>query len=104
MRYQKANEELINKIVNMYKSGMKRAEIQRELDLSYSFVYNIIEDYKMDHPEEKEESEKKLTYAKKHVPKMERLIINGKRYIDVTDTIMALNENLPTEINYEDIE
>ena len=101
MRYQKANEELINKIVNMYKSGMKRAEIQRELDLSYSFVYNIIEDYKMDHPEE---IEKELTYAEKRVPKIERLVINGKRYLDVTDTIMALNENLPTEINYEDIE
>ena len=101
MRYQKADAELKNKVVDMYKSGMKRTEISKELKLSYSFVFEVINDYKAEHPEE---IEKELTYAEKRVPKIERLAINGKRYLDVTDTIMALNENLPTEINYEDIE
>lgn len=101
MRYQKADAELKNKVVDMYKSGMKRTEISKELKLSYSFVFEVINDYKAEHPEE---IEKELTYAEKRVPKIERLVINGKRYLDVTDTIMALNENLPTEINYEDIE
>lgn len=101
MRYQKADAELKNKVVEMYISGMKRTEISKELKLSYSFVFEVINDYKAEHPEE---IEKELTYAEKRVPKIERLVINGKRYMDVTDTIMALNENLPTEINYEDIE
>ena len=101
MRYQKADAELKNKVVDMYQSGMKRIEISKELKLSYSFVFEVINDYKAEHPEE---IEKELTYAEKRVPKIERLVINGKRYMDVTDTIMALNENLPTEINYEDIE
>lgn len=101
MRFQKADPELKNKVVDMYKSGMKRIEISKELKLSYSFVFEVINDYKAEHPEE---IEKELTYAEKRVPKIERLIINGKRYLDVTDTIMALNETLPTEINYEDIE
>ena len=101
MRFQKADPELKNKVVDMYKSGMKRTEISKELKLSYSFVFEVINDYKAEHPEE---IEKELTYAEKRVPKIERLVINGKRYLDVTDTIMALNETLPTEINYEDIE
>ena len=101
MRYQKADAELKNRVLNMYKSGMKRTEISKELKLSYSFVFEVINDYKAEHPEE---IEKELAYAEKRVPKIERLVINGKRYLDVTDTIMALNENLPTEINYEDIE
>lgn len=101
MRFQKADPELKNKVVDMYKSGMKRIEISKELKLSYSFVFEVINDYKAEHPEE---IEKELTYAEKRVPKIEQLIINGKRYLDVTDTIMALNETLPTEINYEDIE
>ena len=104
MRYQKADPELKNKVVDMYKSGMKRTEISKELKLSYSFVFEVINDYKSEHPEECQEFEKELTYAEKRVPKIERLVINGKRYLDVTDTIMELNENLPTEINYEDIE
>lgn len=102
MRYQKADPELKNKVVDMYKSGMKRTEISKELKLSYSFVFEVINDYKAEYPEQ--ELEKELTCAEKRVPKIERLVINGKRYLDVTDTIMALNENLPTEINYEDIE
>lgn len=101
MRYQKADAELKNKVVDMYKSGMKRTEISKELKLSYNFVFEVINDYKSENPEE---IEKELTYAEKRVPKIERLVINGKRYLDVTDTIMALNETLPTEINYEDIE
>ena len=101
MRFQKADAELKNKVVDMYRSGMKRIEISKELKLSYSFVFEVINDYKAEHLEE---IEKELTYAEKRVPKIERLVINGKRYLDVTDTIMALNENLPTEINYEDIE
>lgn len=101
MRFQKADAELKNKVVDMYRSGMKRIEISKELKLSYSFVFEVINDYKSENPEE---IEKELTYAEKRVPKIERLVINGKRYLDVTATIMALNENLPTEINYEDIE
>ena len=101
MRYQKTDDELRNKVVDMYRSGMKRIEISKELKLSYSFVFEVINDYKAEHPEE---IEKELTYAEKRVPKIERLVINGKRYLDVTDVIMSLNEDLPTEINYEDIE
>ena len=99
MRYQKTDDELKNKVVDMYRSGMKRTEISKELKLSYSLVYDLTNDYKAEHKEETE-----LTYAEKRVPKIERVVINGKRYLDVTDVFMALNENLPTEINYEDIE
>lgn len=101
MRYQKTDDELRNKVVDMYRSGMKRTEISKELKLSYSLVYDLTNDYKDEH---REEIKNELTYAEKRVPKIERLVINGKRYLDVTDVFMALNENLPTEINYEDIE
>ena len=101
MRYQKTDDELRNKVVDMYRSGMKRTEISKELKLSYSLVYELTNDYKA---ERQEEIKNELTYAEKRVPKIERLVINGKRYLDVTDVFMSLNENLPTEINYEDIE
>ena len=101
MRYQKTDDELKNKVVDMYRSGMKRTEISKELKLSYSLVYDLTNDYKAAH---QEEIKTELTYAEKRVPKIERVVINGKRYLDVTDVFMSLNENLPTEINYEDIE
>lgn len=101
MRYQKTDDELRNKVVDMYRSGMKRTEISKELKLSCSLVCEVINDYKA---ERQEEIKEELTYAEKRVPKIERLVINGKRYLDVTDVFMALNENLPEEINYEDIE
>ena len=101
MRYRKTDDELRNKVVDMYRSGMKRTEISKELKLSYSLVYDLTNDYKAEH---QEEIKTELTYAEKRVPKIERLVINGKRYLDVTDVFMSLNENLPTEINYEDIE
>ena len=101
MRYQKTDDELRNKVVDMYRSGVKRNEISKELKLSYSLVYDLTNDYKAEH---QEEIKTELTYAEKRVPKIERVVINGKRYLDVTDVFMSLNENLPTEINYEDIE
>ena len=101
MRYQKTDDELKNKVVDMYRSGMKRTEISKELKLSRSLVYEVINAYKAEY---KEEIKNELTYAEKRVPKIERVVINGKRYLDVTDVFMSLNENLPTEINYEDIE
>ena len=101
MRYQKTDDELRNKVVDMYRSGMKRTEISKELKLSYSLVYELTNYYKAEH---QEEIKTELTYAEKRVPKIERVVINGKRYLDVTDIIMTLNEDLPTEINYEDIE
>lgn len=101
MRYQKTDDELKNKVVDMYRSGMNGAEISKELKLSRSLVYEVINAYKAEH---QEEIKTELTYAEKRVPKIERVVINGKRYLDVTDIIMTLNEDLPTEINYGEIE
>ena len=52
MRYQKADAELKNKVVDMYRSGMKRIEISKKLKLSYSLVYILTYDYKDEHQEE----------------------------------------------------
>ena len=42
MRYQKTDDELRNKVVDMYRSGVKRNEISKELKLSRSLAYEVI--------------------------------------------------------------
>lgn len=70
-------------IKELHEQGMNSLEISCELGLERSTINNIISIMGLQKKRPKLE-EKNLVYAIKTAPVLEKVFINGKRYIDIT--------------------
>ena len=77
-------EPYYQKVKEMYESGVSVVEIRKETGLGSTNIYRIISILGIErrNPAEKE-PERNQAYIKKSV-KLEKVVIGGKRYVDIT--------------------
>ena len=84
------NECLHSKINQMYLSGKSILEISFELDISKSYVNAVIKKQglkEQNYPAEKKELIDENTVFADNRIKIEKLVIGGKKYVDIIETI-----------------
>lgn len=80
----KVLEERRTKIKELYEKGLNVCEIAEVVGVAISTVYNSLPIAGIVIRKATEIDESKLIYANNSVPALERLIIDGKRYVDIT--------------------
>lgn len=78
-------EERRTKIIELYEKGLTENEIRNTLRVSLSTVINALSIAGMRLPKTTEE---KLAYADNSVPVLEKVVIDGKLYTDITPLLV----------------
>ena len=74
-------EERRTKIIELYKKGLTENEIKETMEVSLSTVINALSIAGMRSPKTTEE---KLVYADNSIPVLEKVVVDGKLYTDIT--------------------
>ena len=83
-RSKKEVEKRRAEIKELYEKGLDVYEIVEAMGVSISTVYNGLSIAGITLPKAAERDESNLIYADNSIPELEKVIIDGKRYTDVT--------------------
>lgn len=88
MAKRKDIKSMYGMIKEMYLSGMEAIDIVQEIGVSRCSVYRALAimgiPIRKTRVERMKDDEENLTYADNRFPKLEKVVINGKRYVDIT--------------------